>query len=299
MKFAKSLSFAFLVGLLALVACSPSAAKSSGSLKVVATTQIVGDVVGFIAGDHVDLKILIPPDVDPHAYEPAPSDAEKLEQADLVFSNGLNLEESMGSLLNSINNVVAVSDGVAPIQVTMGDEAGSTDPHSWMNPQNVKIWADNIATALAEVDPANADDYRANAEAYKTKLDELDAWVIEQVALIPQENRVLVTDHEALGYFAQHYGFQIVGALIPSYSTLSEPSAGELAELETAIQQYGVKAIFVGTSMNPSLAERVAADTGVKLVPFYTEALSDANGPAPTYLDMIHYDVQAAVEALK
>lgn len=299
MKFAKPLVVCLLIGLLALSACSPIGTNTSGALEVVATTQIIGDIVSVISGDHVDLEILIPPDVDPHAYEPAPSDAEKLELADLVFSNGLNLEESMSGLLTGLTSVVAVSDGVAPIQATSGDEAGSVDPHSWMDPQNVKIWADNIASALAEADPANADDYRANAEAYKSQLDDLDAWAMEQIALIPQENRVLVTDHEALGYFAQHYGFEIVGAIIPSYSTLSEPSAGELADLETAIQQFGVKAIFVGTSMNPSLAERVAADTGVKLVPFYTEALSGTNGPAPTYLDMIRYDVGAAVESLK
>jgi ABC-type Zn uptake system ZnuABC Zn-binding protein ZnuA len=299
MRFARALALYLLVGLLALSACTPPAANTSDILNVISTTQIVGDVVKVIAGDHVALDVLIPPDVDPHAFEPAPRDAEKLERADLIFSNGLNLEQSLVSLLAEQVGVVAVSDGITPLAATEGEEAGSNDPHSWMNPQNVKIWADNIATVLAEADPANADDYRANAEAYKAELDDLDAWAIGQIALIPAENRVLVTDHEALGYFAEHYGFEIVGALIPSYSTVSEPSAGELAVLETAIQQFGVKAIFLGTSMNPSLAERVAADTGVQLVPFYTEALSDANGLAPTYLDMIHYDVEAAVNALK
>ena len=139
MKFAKPLVVCLLIGLLALSACSPIGTNTSGALEVVATTQIIGDIVSVISGDHVDLEILIPPDVDPHAYEPAPSDAEKLELADLVFSNGLNLEESMSGLLTGLTSVVAVSDGVAPIQATSGDEAGSVDPHSWMDPQNVKI----------------------------------------------------------------------------------------------------------------------------------------------------------------
>ena len=110
---------------------------------------------------------------------------------------------------------------------------------------------------------------------------------------------MLITDHDAFGYFADHYGFQIVGAIIPSYSTLSEPSAAELANMETAIKQYSVKAIFVGVSLNPALAERIAADTGVSLVPIYTESLSDGDGPASTYLDMIRFDVHALVDALK
>jgi ABC-type Zn uptake system ZnuABC Zn-binding protein ZnuA len=168
-----------------------------------------------------------------------------------------------------------------------------------MNPLNVKMWADNIAEALAAADPAHAEDIRANAQAYRAELDALDAWAAQQLSLIPSEARVLVTDHESLGYFADHYGFEIVGALIPSLSTVSEPSAGELAQLEDAISQYGVKAIFVGSSMNPSLADRVAADTGIQVITLYTESLSAPDGPAPSYLDLIRFDVAAIVAALQ
>lgn len=282
-----------------LTACSSPTAGGSETLDVVASTQILGDVVSVIGGKYIRLTILIPADSDPHAFEPAPQDAAKLAAADLVYVNGLNLEEALKPLLETEGlNVVNASEAIATIDFS-GEEFEGTDPHVWMNPLNVKVWADNIAAALAAADPAHAEVYRANADAYKAELDALDAWATEQLSLISVDARVLVTDHESFGYFGDHYGFEIVGALIPSFSTVSEPSAGESAQLEDAISQFGVKAIFIGTSMNSSLAERVAADTGVKVVTLYTESLSDENGPAPTYLDMLRFDVAAIVAALK
>ncbi len=180
-----------------------------------------------------------------------------------------------------------------------GHDHEGPDPHAWMDPQNVKIWADNIAAALSTADPANAADYQANAEAYKAELDALDSWAVEQLAGIGHDRRLLVTDHETLGYFAARYDFEVIGALIPSLSTLSEPSAGELAALQTAIADYDIDVIFIGFSITPSLAQRVAADTGVQLVTLYTEALSAADGPAASYLDMMRYNVSAIAEALK
>lgn len=282
-----------------LAACSAPTTGASGKLEVVASTQILGDVVSVIGGDNIQLTVLIPPDSDPHAFEPAPQDAATLASADLVFVNGLNLEEALKPMLETEGlNLVIASDGIATIEF-VGEEFEGADPHVWMNPLNVKVWADNIAAALAVADPAHAETFHANADAYKAELDALDAWAIEQLSLILADARVLVTDHESFGYFAVHYGFEIVGALIPSISTVSEPSAGELAQLEDAISQYGVNAIFIGTSMNPSLADRVAADTGVQVVDLYTESLSEKNGPVPTYLDLLRFDVAAIVAALK
>ena len=282
-----------------LISCSAPPAGGSGRLNVVASTQILGDVVSVIGGDKIQLTVLIPPDSDPHAFEPAPQDAAKLAAADLVFVNGLNLEEALKPLLETEGlHLVIASDGIATIEF-VGEEFEGADPHVWMNPLNVKVWADNIAVALAAADPAHATSFRANADAYKAELDALDAWATAQLSLIPADARALVTDHESFGYFADHYGFEIVGALIPSISTVSEPSAGELAQLEDAISQYGVKAIFIGTSMNPALADRVAADTGVQVAALYTESLSDENGPAPTYLEMLRFDIAAIVAALQ
>jgi len=268
-------------------------------LTVVASTQIVGDVVSSISGEQVDVTFLIPSGTDPHAYEPTPQDAVRLTEADLIFVNGFGLEQTLQHLLvDQQAKVVNTSEGISPLTLVEEGESGS-DPHVWMNPVNVEIWADNIAQALTEADPANAQTYRENSEAYKSEIELLDSWVADQVSQIPEENRKLVTDHESFGYFADHYGFEIVGAIIPSYSTLSEPSAGELAQLEAAINQFGVKAIFVGVSLNPTLADRIAQDTGVQLVPIYTESLSDKDGSAHTYLEMIHFDVESIVAALK
>jgi ABC-type Zn uptake system ZnuABC Zn-binding protein ZnuA len=285
----------FLFSLL-LAACSP--APVPAELSVLASTEIIGDVAAVIARGHVRIRVIIPQGTDPHAFEPSPQDAALLEQADLIFVNGLNLEEPLVPLLESAGSrMVSVSEGIVTLEREEHDqEEGGADPHVWTNPLNVKIWADNIAEALSELDPDHAADYAANAAAYKAELDELDGWAQDQIGQIPSEERVLVTDHEALAYFADRYGFEIVGALIPGFSTVSEPSAGELADLEGTIGEFDVKAIFVGVSLNPSFAEQVAADTGIQLVPLYTESLG---GLAPTYLDLIRYDVNAIVEALK
>ena len=295
MRFA---SRVFLFAILFATACTPISLSDSQTLNVVASSQIVGDVVRVIAGDLAEVTFLIPPGTDPHAYEPSPQDARMLAEADIVFINGLGLEEALQPLLDEqAGKVVNVSEGVQPLELVEEVEAGE-DPHVWMNPLNVKIWTDNIAQALGEADSANALAYSSNTQAYKAEVDELDAWAVEQIGQISEENRVLVTDHESFGYFADRYGFEIVGTLIPSYSTLSETSAGELAELEKAIQDLGVKAIFVGVSLNPSLAQRVAEDTGVLLVPVYTESLGGPDGLAPTYLAMIRFDVESIVAAL-
>lgn len=321
------LFFAFALVALLLSACA-GAGPSSG-LQVVASTSILADVVSQVAGDVVEVQVLIPNGTDPHAFEPAPRDAALISEANLIFINGLGLEEFMQALLTDAGvqaNVVSVSDGVQTIEFAgeehehehegeeheehegeehEGEEHEGeehhhegADPHVWMSPANVKVWVENIVAALSEADPQNAPTYEANGAAYIKQLDELDTWAQGQIAQIPAANRHLVTDHESFGYFADHYGFEIVGALIPSYSTLSEPSAGELAQLEDAVRSYAVPAIFVGVSVNPSLAERVAADTGVNLVPVYTESLSEG-GPADHYLALIRYDVEAIVSALR
>jgi len=173
------------------------------------------------------------------------------------------------------------------------------DPHTWVDPNNVKIWVENIRAALTAADPAGEEIYRANAQAYLAKLDELDAWVRQQVEQIPPQNRKLVTDHLLFGYFAERYGFEQIGAIIPGYSTAAQPTAQELAAIEDAIREFGVKAVFVGKTINPTLAQRVAEDTGIQLVGLYHGSLSAAGGEAATYLDYIRYNVTQMVNALK
>ena len=286
-------------------------------LNVVATTTIVGDVVAQIGDERINLSVLLPAGTDPHSFEPTPQDITKIMQADVVFANGAGLEEFLNNLIESAgasDKVVHVSEGIDLMLLGSqehdhegeehdheGEEHDHEggDPHTWVDPNNVMVWVQNIEQKLSEADPANAGAYAANAKAYTTELKTLDAWIREQVAQVPMADRKLVTDHMLFGYFAEEYGFEQVGALIPGYSTLAEPSVREIAEIEDAIRKLGVKAIFVGNTINPALAQRVADDTGIKLIFVYTGSLSGPDGEAPSYLEYIRYNVSAFVEALK
>lgn len=281
-------------------------------LRVVATTSIVADVVRNIGGDAVKLTLLMPLGADPHAFEPTPQDAAVISQAHVVFINGVGLEAFLDRLLTNAGGdvpVVSVSDGIA-LLAFVGDHAddeaeadehrdGEDDPHTWFDPNNVKVWVGNIESALSALDPDHATVYRENARAYLAELVALDAWIREAVAAIPQDRRGLVTDHSVLTYFAHAYGFEQVGAVTAGSSTLSQPSAREMAALQEAIVEHGVRAIFVSTTANPRMAEQLARDTGIQVVPLYTGSLSDASGPARTYLSFMRYDVGQIVEALR
>lgn len=195
---------------------------------------------------------------------------------------------------------VTVSEGITTLEFSGGgDEHFSADPHVWLDPANVIVWVQNIESALSAYDPAHSDVYSANSAAYIEELQSLDQWIVEETSLIPPGNRLIVTDHMLFGYFAEKYDFTVVGAIIPSYSSAAEASAQDLAALEDAITQYGVKVILVGNTVNPSLASRIADDTGIRLVQFYTGSLSEADGPASTYLDYMRYNVNTIVDALE
>lgn len=285
-----------------------------GKLKVVATTTLVGDVARQVGGEQIELSVLIPAGSDPHAFVPTPQDVARVAEAHVLLVNGLGLEEFLPNLIKGIGKevpVVPVSYGIEPIagghehehehaeEHEHEHEHGGRDPHVWFDPNLVMVWADNIAGALSALDPAHAEAFKANAEAYKGELQALDAWIREQVAAIPKANRKLVTDHTAFGYFAARYGFEQVGAVFPGYSSLAAPSAKDLAELEEAIRRLEVKAVFVGQTVNPDLAAQVARDTGTRLVFVYTGSLSGADGPAVDYISYMRYNVRTIVEGLK
>jgi len=296
----------FLPASLLLAACNAPAASGDG-LKVVASTTIVGDVVAQVGGDLIELTVLFPTGADPHTFDPRPQDIAAISDAQVVFISGLGLEESLQPALNANarGTVVQVSDGIdvrtldkaAQINDPHGHE--NVDPHTWTDPNNVIVWTQNIAATLAKADPAHADTYRANTDAYIASLRELDAWIRSEVAQIPPERRKLVTDHYAFGYFADEYGFEQVGALVGSFSTNASPSAQEIAALEDAIRAQNVPAVFVGTTVNSTLAEQVAQDTGSKIVSVYTGSLTAPGGEAGSYLVFMRYNVNAIVNALK
>ncbi len=290
-----------------LAACSGASSAGSSRLKVVASTTLVGDVVKQVGGDLIELTVLFPPGADPHTFEPRPQDMAALSDAQVVVINGLGLEEALEAVLeaNVKGTLVHASEGIE-VRAFEGEEHEGEghhheggDPHTWTDPNNVIVWTQNIAAALAEADPSNAKAYQANADAYLASLKELDGWIRTQIEQIPPERRKMVTDHLAFGYFADEYGLEQVGALIGSFSTNAAPSAQELAALEDKIKEQGVPAVFIGKTVNPALAEQVAQDTGVKLVHVYTGSLSEPGGEADSYLAFMRYNVNAIVEALK
>lgn len=303
------LSIALSLSLL-LAACAAPVFQDTGKMRILATTSIVGDVVSRVGGEHVQVSVLLPLGSDPHAFEPRPQDAAALADAELVFANGAGLEEFLQPLIESAgagDRLVEVSDGITllPFEEEVGEESpaeeehASGDPHTWMDPNNVLVWVENIAAALASADPENAADYRANATVYSAALADLDAWIRSEVARIPPDRRLLVSDHAVLGYFARQYGFVQVGTITGSFSTNASPSAQELAALEDSITSLGVPAVFVGESASRALADQVAADTGVRVAALYHASLSAPDGPAADYLEYMRYNVSVIAEALE
>lgn len=280
-------------------------------VKVVASTTLVGDVVHQVGGDRIQLTVLYPIGADPHTFEPRPQDAAAITDAQIIFLNGLELEHSLEPLIESNANgtIIEVSDGVEVLPFSAADSIetslkdrdnhGDGDPHVWLDPNQVKVWVENIAQALSEGDPDHADYYKENAVSYIAELDELDQWIQEKVATIPVEKRKIVTDHESFGYFAERYEFEIVGLVVSSLSTSASPSALDLASLQDTIKELNIPAIFIDTTVNPALSEQIAADTGVKLIEIHNGSLGNIGSGTETYLLFMRTNVQAIVDGLQ
>ena len=259
-----------------------------------------------MAGERFIVTPLIPIGADPHSFDPSPSDLRPVAGAELIIVNGAGLE---GPLLATLKNVgerakiVDASAGLRSRTPQPGEPPlakDEVDPHYWLDPVLAQRYVANIRDAFLNADPAGAPAYRANAAAYTARLGQLDEWVRAQVALIAPADRLLVTNHVSHGYFAERYGFRIVGAVIPDVSTGDTPTAHQLARLSAAIRAEHVKAIFVETGANAQLADQLAAETGVKVVTdLLDHSLSAPGGSAPTYVDMIRYDTRRIVEALR
>jgi ABC-type Zn uptake system ZnuABC Zn-binding protein ZnuA len=271
-------------------------------INAIATTSIIGDVLKNVAGDAVDQVVLVGPNGDAHEYEPVPADSVNLSKADIIFENGLHLEHWLDKLYSASGSKakrIIVSQGVSGR--IFEDNPQEVDPHAWQDVTNVILYTQNVRDALIEVDPARKDRYAANANDYIAQLQALDAWVQVKVALIPVDKRKLVTNHDALGYFARRYGFKIIGAVIPSATTeAADPSAKQTAELLNIIKASGVHAIFSENMANPKLVQTLSKEAGVEIAPeLYTDALGPAGSEGESYLKMIRHNVQILVEYLK
>lgn len=301
------------LALLPRMSAAQTPAASGEPLPVVATFSILGDLVQAVGGDAVQVTTLIGPGIDAHTFDPAPADLVTLESAAVIFENGLGFEPWLDRFFASTRpkgTRVVVTEGIEPRHAdeTHQNEAehegehdhGDIDPHVWHNVANAIVMVENIRDALISADPPHAAVYEANATAKIADLEALDAWVREQVATIPEERRKLVTSHDTFGYFADAYGFEVIGTALGSASTeAGDPSARDVAILIEEIAAAGVPAIFAENVSNPDLMESIAAEAGVTLAPpLYTDALGAPGTEASTYDGMMRGNVTTIVNAL-
>jgi zinc/manganese transport system substrate-binding protein len=303
-------------------AALPAAAEP---LKVIASFSIIGDFAKNVGGDRIELTTLVGPNGDAHVYEPKPADAAITADADVVLVNGLHFEGFLQRLVEASATkatVVELTKGVETLkteeeehegeaheaeageaheaeeaEAKEGHDHGAIDPHAFQSIANAKIYVKNIADAFCAADAAGCDAYKANAEVYTGKLDALEAEVKSAVAAIPEDKRTVITSHDAFGYFQHEYGITFLAP--EGVSTESEASAADVAKLIGQVRHDKASAIFVENITNQRLIEQIASETDLKIGgTLYSDALSDADGPAATYIDLMKNNIGAIKGAI-
>lgn len=279
-----------------------SEGSSDAELTAVATTTHVADLVANVGGERVEVHRILDPGADPHEYEPRPSDAEAVVDAGVVFRSGGAVDEWLADVLENAGgdaDVVTLLDEVEARTQGRLDAGGGgePDPHWWQDPGDALLAVDAIAEALARADPEAARRYRRNADLYSREIERLDEQIARCFRSVPAEERKLVTTHDAYGEFAERYGIEVVGALIPSRSTQAQPSAGETAELVEQIEDEGARAIFPESALDPKLEQAVADEAGAVVGdPLWADSLGDEGSDGATYLKALASDAEAMVE---
>ena len=282
-------------------------ASAQAPIKAVATFSILGDLLAEVAGDKVELSVVVGPDIDAHAYQPRPTDARALADARVLVSNGLGFEGWIDRLAKAApfkGKAIVATAGVATLKAgadhdhSHGHSHGhGPDPHCWQDVQRARTYVANIAKGLAEADPANAAQYRERAQAFDRRLVDLDAWVKAEIAGVPADKRRAITGHDSFRYFSAAYGVKFQSPR--GYNTSSEPSARDVALLIREAREQRIKALFVENMTNPGLIDQIARESGGVVGPrLYTDALSGPDGPAPTYEKMMRHNVTALVAGM-
>ena len=296
---------------------TPAPTAAEAKLPVVASFSILGDFVKNVGGDRVAVTTIVGPNSDTHVYQPTPADAKKLAGAKLIFVNGLGFEGWMDRLIKASGSkatVVVATKGITPRERTATEpqdddekdhgkgkkhahDHGPIDPHAWQSIANAKVYVANIRDALIAADPAGKAVYEANAAAYTQKLDALETDAKAAIAAIPADRRVIITSHDAFGYFGDAYGLKLLAP--EGVSTESEASAKDVGRIIRQIKAQKVPAVFLENVTNPKLVDRIAKESGAKVGgELYSDALSDDKGPAPTYIDMVRYNLRELSGAL-
>ncbi len=303
-------TYIFLISLalfLVFTSCQEEPFKADGKLRVVATTGMIADAVKNIAKDSVHIDALMGPGVDPHLYKATHGDVNKLTAAAIIFYNGLHLEGKLQDVLEKVartKTVVAVTENLEKQTLTKIDgSANSYDPHIWFDVQKWKQCVRQVSQTLQVKDPLNASFYQSNETVYQQQLDELHAYVQQRIAEIPASQRILITAHDAFGYFGKAYAIEVRG--LQGISTLSEFGLQDVSALVQTIVDRKIKAVFVETSVSQKSIEAVVAGCKargheVKIGgSLYSDALGKENTPEGTYIGMVKANVNTIVEALK
>lgn len=282
-------------------------------LKVVATTNIIGDIVGRVGGSAIELTTLMAPGQDPHSYEPSSGDLAAAADANVIFVNGWDLEEGLVANLGNVNEdglMVPVSAEITPLEYGILDPDRGTEidqttanPHVWLDPHLVVHWVENIVEVLTTLNPANAELYSQNGNEYETELQSLIQYYDAQLGPISADKRVLITNHDSLGYFAAAYDFEVVGTVLPGAGALAEPSANDLAALVEIMNDIGICTIFAESTANIGLAETVKGELSncesVEIVTLYTDSVGPVGSGAESYIGMMRANVEAIVSAVR
>ena len=287
----KKLSYFFCAVVAVMMSASPSWAK----LDIVASFSILGDMVEQVAGDKANVTTIVGPDADAHLYQPTTGDAVAVAKADLVITNGMGFETWSAQLIESSGTkaaVVVATDGITPLLVE-----GEVDPHAWNALTNGIIYVNNIEAALLAASPADAATFKANADAYRARLEALHNRALAEIAKLPEDKRIVVTAHDAFGYLESAYGLTFLAP--QGIDTEAEPSAKELAELISFLKDTGAGALFVENIANGDLIAQISRETGITIGGrIYSDALSVKGSPATSYLAMFTHNLDLLTKTL-
>jgi len=289
-----------IVGVAALVAaCSPAGDADRAQRPMVLTTfTVLADIAANVAGEHLTVKSITKPGAEIHGYEPTPGDVRKAARADLILDNGLNLEAWFAQFVDGLDVPhVVVSDGVQPLSIAEDAYAGIPNPHAWMSPLNVQIYADNMASAFAELDPSHAQDYHANAAAYGTQLQEVHDDLVGRLDALAPTQRALVTCEGAFSYLARDAG--LTEKYIWAVNAEQQATPQQMVSAIEFIKTNDVPAVFCESTVSDAPMQRIVEATGAQFGGvLFVDSLSEAGGPVPTYLELIRHDATIIAAAL-
>lgn len=286
--------------LLALSACSGTAASEPGSEKpvVLTTFTVLADMAENVAGEHLQVESITKAGAEIHGYEPTPGDIRRASQADLILDNGMNLEGWFEQFTADLDVPrVTVSEGVDPVSIAEDAYAGLPNPHAWMSPLNAQVYVENMTEAFAELDPANADAFRANAEAYKQELQELQDQLVTKIGALPESQRALVTCEGAFSYLARDAG--LTERYIWAVNAEQQATPQQIAATIEFVKDNQVPAVFCESTVSDAPMQQVVEASGAKFGGvLYVDSLSEEGGPVPTYLELIRHDSETIIAAL-